>query len=116
VPARLWRDVCGRRRQDRLRRRPAPAGLANRPYHTLKRQQIILPTINTLGQTFIIKNLPPNNVLRIYDGLGKLIYYEQNYTNNKQLVLSNAVYFICLEYKNDNNEQEVLVGKLLGME
>ncbi|MFN5794137.1 MAG: hypothetical protein ACK455_05025, partial [Bacteroidota bacterium] len=31
---------------------------------TLKRQQIILPTINTLGQTFIIKNLPPTNVLR----------------------------------------------------
>jgi hypothetical protein len=83
---------------------------------TLKRQQIILPTINTLGQTFIIKNLPPTNVLRIYDGLGKLIYYEQNYTNNKQLVLSNAIYFISLEYKNDNNEQEVLVGKLLGME
>jgi hypothetical protein len=83
---------------------------------TLKRQQIILPTINTLGQTFIIKNLPPSNVLRIYDGLGKLIYYEQNYTNNKQLVLANAVYFISLEYKNDTNEQEVLVGKLLGME
>jgi hypothetical protein len=83
---------------------------------TLKRQQIILPTINTLGQTFIIKNLPPTNVLRIYDGLGKLIYYEQNYSNNKQLVLSNAVYFISLEYKNDNNEQDVLVGKLLGME
>ena len=83
---------------------------------TLKKQQIILPTINTLGQTFIIKNLPPTNVLRIYDGLGKLIYYEQNYTNNKQLVLSNAVYFISLEYKNDNNEQEVLVGKLLGIE
>ncbi|MFN5629168.1 MAG: hypothetical protein ACK48W_07765, partial [Bacteroidota bacterium] len=52
-----------------------------------KKQDIILPTINTLGQTFIIKNLPPTNVLRIYDGLGKLIYYEQNYTNNKQLVL-----------------------------
>jgi hypothetical protein len=83
---------------------------------TLKRPQIILPTINTLGQTFIIKNLPPTNVLRIYDGLGKLIYYEQNYTNNKQLVLANAVYFISLEYKNDNNEQDVLVGKLLGME
>jgi hypothetical protein len=83
---------------------------------TLKKQNIILPTINTLGQTFIIKNLPPNNVLKIYDGLGKLIYYEQNYTNNKQLVLSNAVYFISLEYKNDNNEQDVLVGKLLGME
>jgi hypothetical protein len=83
---------------------------------TLKKQNIILPTINTLGQTFIIKNLPPTNVLRIYDGLGKLIYYEQNYTNNKQLVLANAVYFISLEYKNDNNEQEVLVGKLLGME
>jgi hypothetical protein len=83
---------------------------------TLKRPQIILPTINALGQTFIIKNLPPTNVLRIYDGLGKLIYYEQNYSNNKQLVLANAVYFISLEYKNDNNEQEVLVGKLLGME
>jgi hypothetical protein len=83
---------------------------------TLKKQNIILPTINTLGQTFIIKDLPPNNVLRIYDGLGKLIYYEQNYTNNKQLVLSNAVYFISLEYKNDNNEQDVLVGKLLEME
>jgi hypothetical protein len=83
---------------------------------TLKKQQIILPTINTLGQTFIIKNLPPTNVLRIYDGLGKLIYYEQNYTNNKQLVLSNAIYFISLSIKNDNNQEEILVGKMLGME
>ena len=82
----------------------------------LKRQNIILPTINTLGQTFIIKNLPPTNVLRIYDGLGKLIYYEQNYANNKQLVLSNAIYFISLSIKNDNNQEEILVGKLLGME
>ena len=63
-------------------------------------------------QAFQITNLPGQSKLKIYNALGQLIYYNQNYQNNYVPIVANAIYFVELIYS-DNGKENIYRGKLL---
>jgi hypothetical protein len=68
-----------------------------------------LQGIITAGDYFIIRNLPQGAQIWVYDALGQIIYSEENYNNQWQPDLSQAVYFVDLYLPSG----EAIRGKVL---
>jgi hypothetical protein len=79
---------------------------------SIKELSLIIPTILFSEQAFQITNLPGQSKLKIYNALGQLIYYNQNYQNNYVPIVANAIYFVELIYS-DNGKENIYRGKLL---
>jgi hypothetical protein len=79
---------------------------------SIKELSLIIPTILFSEQAFQITNLPGQSKLKIYNALGELIYYNQNYQNNYVPIVANAIYFVELIYS-DNGKENIYRGKLL---
>jgi hypothetical protein len=71
-----------------------------------------LPGIITAGDYFIIRNLPQGAQIWVFDALGQIIYSEENYNNQWQPDLSQAVYFVDLYLLSG----EAIRGKVLVMD
>ncbi len=82
---------------------------------SLKKFELIVPSIITKNQNLIINNLPANSSLKVFDALGQIIYQSNNYQNNFMPLAANAVYFVELVYV-VNNQSEKYKGKLLVVE
>jgi hypothetical protein len=82
---------------------------------SLKKFELIVPSIIRKNQNFILNNLPAKSSLKIFDALGQIIYQSNNYQNNFMPLVANAVYFVELEY-DVNNQNEKYKGKLVVVE
>jgi hypothetical protein len=82
---------------------------------SLKTFELIVPSIISKNQNFIINNLPVNSSLKIFDGLGQIVYQSNNYQNYFMPLVANAVYFVELEYVVDNQNKKY-DGKLIIIE
>ena len=82
---------------------------------SLKKFELIIPSIIPKNQNFIINNLPANSSLKVFDALGQIIYQSNNYQNNFMPLVANAVYLVELAYVVDNQNKKY-DGKLLVVE
>jgi hypothetical protein len=82
---------------------------------SLKKFELIVPSIINKNQNFIINNLPANSSLNVFDALGQIVYQSNNYQNNFMPLMANAVYLVELAYVVDNQNKKY-DGKLLVVE
>jgi hypothetical protein len=82
---------------------------------SLKKFELIVPSIIPKNQNFIINNLPTNSSLKLFDTLGQIVYQNNNYQNNFMSLVANAVYLVELEYVLDNQNKKY-DGKLVVVE
>jgi hypothetical protein len=82
---------------------------------SLKTFELIVPSIISKNQNFIINNLPANSSLKVFDALGQIVYQSNNYQNNFMPLMANAVYLVELDYVVDG-KNEKYIGKLLVVE
>lgn len=85
---------------------------------SLKKFELIVPSIIPKNQNFIINNLPANSSLKLFDALGQTVYQSNNYQNNFMPLVANAVYLVELEYDagTASKTKERYNGKLLIIE
>jgi len=82
---------------------------------SLKKFELIVPTLLKKDQNFIVNNLPANSSLKVFDALGQIVYLNSNYQNNFMPLMANAMYFVELQYFL-NNKTEKYSGKLMVVE
>jgi enoyl-[acyl-carrier-protein] reductase (NADH) len=85
---------------------------------SLKKFELIVPSIINKNQNFIINNLPANSSLNVFDALGQIVYQSNNYQNNFMPLMANAVYLVELVYDvgGASKIKERYNGKLLIIE
>jgi hypothetical protein len=85
---------------------------------SLKKFELIVPSIINKNQNFIINNLPANSSLKVFDALGQIVYQSNNYQNNFMPLMANAVYLVELVYDvgGASKIKERYNGKLLIIE
>jgi hypothetical protein len=85
---------------------------------SLKKFELIVPSIIPKNQNFIINNLPANSSLKVFDALGQIVYQSNNYQNNFMPLVANAVYLVELVYDvgGASKIKERYNGKLLIIE
>jgi hypothetical protein len=71
-----------------------------------------LPSLIMAGDFFVVRHLPQGAQIMVYDALGQIIYREENYNNQWQPHLSQAIYFVDLYLPSG----EELRGKVLVMD
>jgi hypothetical protein len=71
-----------------------------------------LPSLIMAGDFFVVRHLPQGAQIMVYDALGQIIYREENYNNQWQPHLSQAIYFVNLYLPSG----EELRGKVLVMD
>jgi hypothetical protein len=79
----------------------------------LKLLELVIPSLLSKGATIEIKNLPPTNVLMLYDAAGRLVMQEQNYQNNQAPVLAKGIYLINLSIKNQQDQWIIINRKMV---
>lgn len=81
---------------------------------SLKKFELIVPSLIKKDQNFIINNLPVNSRLKVFDALGQIVYQHNNYQNNFMPLVANAMYFVELVYVPSGTlETAVYKGKLM---
>jgi hypothetical protein len=71
-----------------------------------------LPSLIMAEDFFVVRHLPQGAQIMVYDALGQIIYREENYNNQWQPHLSQAIYFVDLYLPSG----EELRGKVLVMD